>query len=130
MLFYEVPVASADSTQESPSPPPVLSPTEFPALPTAVSDPMTRPKEVTQPHILPSKDEKEQARIDRRVAKKIAAAERAAEKERETAEKAAAEKERKEKAREEKEKAREEKERLAREKREKAEKERVEKEKE
>ncbi|KLO10642.1 hypothetical protein SCHPADRAFT_832227 [Schizopora paradoxa] len=125
-----VPLAPADSTQESPSPPPVLSPTDFPALPTAASDPMTRPKEVTQPHILPSKDEKEQARIDRRVAKKIAAAERAAEKERESAEKAAAEKERKEKAREEKEKAREEKERLAKEKREKAERERIEKEKE
>ncbi len=132
MLFFKAlsPQAPVDPSWESLSPPPVLSSTDFPALPTVASDPMTRPKEVTQPHILPSKDEKEQARLDRRVAKKIAAAERAAEKERETEEKIAAEKERKERAREEKERVREEKERLVKEKKEKGEREKADKERE
>ncbi|KAI5119088.1 hypothetical protein M0805_004861 [Coniferiporia weirii] len=126
---------------------PMLSAADFPALPTTSSDPHSHsrtPQTSQQPHILVSatKDEREQSKLDRKAAKKAAAAERAAERERVAKEKAA-EKERvaKEKA-EEKERAAkekvEERERLAKQKLEKermtreraerdAEKERVEK---
>ncbi|THH09989.1 hypothetical protein EW145_g1632 [Phellinidium pouzarii] len=123
--------------EPSPELSPMLSAADFPALPTAStgsdSHLQARAMQATQqPHILGSavKDEKEQAKIDRKAAKKAVAVERASERERIAKEKAA-EKERithekaEEKERIAKEKA-EEKERTAKQK---AEKERVMKEK-
>jgi CCR4-NOT transcription complex subunit 4 len=116
------------------APSPVLSPSDFPALPTAHVDTQSKSAQPPQPHILPSAKDDKAGKLDRRAKKKAAAAEKAAEKERLAQEKAA-EKERlaKEKAAERaaektrlaKEKADEEK-RLAQEK---AEKERLAKEK-